>query len=162
MHYLILALTILCPLALASTEYTNVQYHSCHDGDTCRFVIDGKVQNVRFQGIDTPELKQPLGHEAKQTTIKLISKGNITLTCYGSAMGNRMGCDVFNNGLNVNNELVRTGMAYEYRRYSKGKYTKAQEYAKRHKLGVWGIDTLSPYCYRNDNARCEGNKRFMP
>ena len=39
-----------------STIHERVSLNSCIDGDTARFVIQGKVEKVRFIAIDTPEL----------------------------------------------------------------------------------------------------------
>lgn len=144
---------------------------SCHDGDTCRVKVSvderrlGTEQtlSVRFAGIDAPEIKQPLGVRSKNFVESLIKNKTVNLECDGKSF-NRITCTVFQAGVNINSEIVRAGWAYESKRYSKGKYTFAENQARTKKLGIWGGDTSgSPYCFRQKrpNKKCLHNPNYQ-
>lgn len=60
-----------------ATDFPNVTYHHCYDGDTCTFTLPGvhplfgEKINIRLVGIDTPEIRvkceqeTALGKEAR-------------------------------------------------------------------------------------------------
>ena len=112
------------------------------DGDT--IVLNGK--KIRFEGIDTPELKQTClkdnekvkcGMLAKKLLIKKI--GNNVPACIGKKKDfyKRTLAECFINGESLSSFMVKNGYACDYIYYSKGKYAKEQKYAKASKLGVW-------------------------
>ena len=45
--------------------------------------------------------------------------------------------------------LVKNGYAFDYPKYSKGKYSKEQEYAKINKLGIWNMKFEFPWEFRD-------------
>jgi endonuclease YncB( thermonuclease family) len=61
------ALTLLVVLLISvpafATDFPNVTYHRCYDGDTCTFTLPGihplfgEKISVRIAGIDTPEIR---------------------------------------------------------------------------------------------------------
>lgn len=146
----------------ASTLQGVVQ--SCHDGDTCRVVVDGQVLKIRFSGIDTPELHQKYGPEAKQFTETLVKGKAVDLKCEGRSY-DRLTCDLYIHLVHVNAELVRNGWAYDSTKYSKGKYKDMVAEAQKLKLGMWkhGSPPMSPYCFRHKTAKaCKRNIAYMP
>lgn len=53
----IFALSLLAATdALALPDFRNVEFVSCHDGDTCTFLVGGDPTPVRLAGIDAPEI----------------------------------------------------------------------------------------------------------
>lgn len=136
---------------------------SCHDGDTCRVKLDNETISVRFAGIDTPEIKQKYGVQAKNFTEGLLKGKTVDLECDGTSF-NRITCTVFQAGININAEIVRKGWAFESVKYSKGKYSAALAEAKDKKLGIWKeADVVSPYCFRKSKSgRCKKNPSYMP
>jgi micrococcal nuclease len=88
------------------------------DGDTIDVEIDGKHEDVRYIGIDTPESSsgQPLecfGHEATAANERLVGGRVVTLT-FGPELRDRYGrllAYVRRDGLFVNAELVERGFA---------------------------------------------------
>ena len=93
------------------------------DGDTIHFYVKSKLYAIRMLGIDTPELHfkgtaQPRwGMIAKQSLLSMVGPGDtITLELdqtrcdrYGRVLGH-----VFKNGVNLNFEQVRRGLAANY------------------------------------------------
>jgi endonuclease YncB( thermonuclease family) len=47
--------------------------------------------------------------------------------------------------------LVKNGYAFDYPRYSKKKYSKEQEYAKKNALGLWSMKFKFPWDFRKNN-----------
>ena len=109
------------------------------DGDTLTLLTPSNQQvKIRLAGIDTPERKQPFGKRAKQALAKLAFQKQVLVEVeakdrYGRTIG-----VVFVDGLNVNAELVKQGMAWVYRKYTDDKrlYTLESE-AKQAKRGLW-------------------------
>ena len=76
-----LALLIVFLLSGASTahatDFLNVTYHTCYDGDTCKVTIAGLPEvfgdhiPIRLKGIDTPEIK---GQCAKEKALARIAR----------------------------------------------------------------------------------------
>lgn len=135
----------------------------CHDGDTCRVIVNGKNLKIRFFGIDTPELKQKYGKEAQAFTEGKIINRNVDLECEGTSY-DRLTCTVFLDGQNVNREIVLNGWAYDSTKYSKGAYALDVETAKSQRLGMWkDANLVSPYCFRHKTAKpCKVRQSFMP
>ena len=107
------------------------------DGDT--IVING--EKIRFGGIDTPE-RNKIGHNFSK--IKLKKKlGNNIITCLREPQLDPWGrtvAECFLNDESISSYMVKNGYACDYKKYSKKKYAKQQEYAKSKKLGIWALN----------------------
>lgn len=108
----------------------------CHDGDTCRVLVDGKSLKIRFAGIDTPEISKKHGKEAQRFTESLIKGKNVDLKCEGKSF-DRLTCDVYHQSLHINAEIVKNGWAYDSTKYSKGRYKEHMVVAQAQKSGIW-------------------------
>ena len=91
------------------------------DGDT--FTLSGESRRIRVWGLDAPEWDQQGGSNATATLRSLIS--GKTLRCnvldidrYGRLVGQ---C-VLPDGRDIAAEMIRSGAATEYCRYSRGFY----------------------------------------
>ncbi len=135
----------------------------CHDGDTCHVLVSGKRVKVRFAGIDTPELKQSNGIQARNFTESLVKGKAVELECDGTSF-DRVTCTVYQAGMNVNAEIVRKGWAFESKQYSKGRYAGLQQDAIKNKIGIWKDgQAVSPYCFRKPSSKfCKSNRTYMP
>lgn len=136
---------------------------SCHDGDTCSFESNGKTKYVRFIGIDAPEIDQSFGADAQEFTESLLKNKNVTLQCTGTSYY-RSTCSLTFKGEDMEEEIVKRGLAMESPRYSKGKYAKSQDFAKQNRLGMWADPEISsPFCWRwKENKTCKKDKLFQP
>ena len=126
------------------------------DGDTIKI----KGEQIRFGGIDAPESyyrgkKQTCIEDNKKilcgkiSKYKLIEKiGNNSINCkieknkdrYKRSVGE---CFLKNESLSA--FMVRNGYAFDWPRYSKGKFANDQEYAKINKLGFWNMKFEYPW-----------------
>lgn len=110
-----------------------------HDGDTLRC---GKT-SIRLFGVDAPEVRrgktpaEPLAYEARDLLFSLTRQrvgcrvvehdryGRQVARCWSSA------------SLDLNAAMIRSGLASEWRRYSKGAYAAAQDEARAAGRGRW-------------------------
>jgi micrococcal nuclease len=107
----------------------------CHvqDGDTFR-LCNG--QRIRLWGIDAPELKQPLGLDAKFFLMDIAKDKDVQLDCKDKSY-NRLVCQATLEGSDLGMQMVSTGLAFDYEKFSKGFYCQFEEYAKKQNRGVW-------------------------
>ena len=109
------------------------------DGDTLTLLTPSSQQvKIRLAGVDTPERKQPFGNKAKQALSNLaFQKQALVEIAAKDRYGRTIGV-VFVDGLNVNAELVKQGMAWVYRKYTDDErlYVLESE-AKQSKRGLW-------------------------
>ncbi len=128
------------------------------DGDTIEVLHDGRPERVRLNGIDCPEKSQAFGMRAKQFTADLVWGQNVTVSSsktdrYGRTIGEVLLPD----GRDVNAELVRSGYAWWYRKYSSDQHLgELERSARSERLGIWsGADPVPPWEFRH-------NKRSSP
>lgn len=115
---------------------------------------------VRLYGIDAPELAQPYGQESRKKLQGLVRRGGIRMEViatdrYGRTVG--LLYRRRRRGQSINREMVRSGMAWWYRRYG-GRdlgFPEAEAEAKRRRRGVWrdGDRIRRPWDYRADLRR---------
>lgn len=121
----------------------------CIDGDTAAFNVDGKIEKVRFLGIDTPESTnkiEPYGKEASEFTcdrlknaqiIKLeLDKNSNEYDKYG-----RLLAWIFIDDKLLQEEILKKGFGEVKYIYGDYKYLneikEAENYAKEKKLGIY-------------------------
>lgn len=122
------------------------------DGDTFVVLMNGKEQVVRFYHIDCPEKSQAYGTVAKQF---------VSDHCFGDSVQlihrneydryNRLLAEVIlENGTNLNKELVKNGLAWHYKQYSKSaEYAAIEETARANKIGLWSLaNPIAPWDWR--------------
>jgi len=113
------------------------------DGDTLK-LSNGKT--FRLYGVNAPEVKEPFFEEAKAFTKNLVlgkeisfeQEANYKIDKFGRELGY-----VFVDGINLNIELVKNGLARVilYEKRAKIKYQdellSGEKEAKEERLGVW-------------------------
>lgn len=110
-----------------------------HDGDSITVLVPGKVQlKVRLEGIDAPELKQPFSQQSKEGLSSLVFGKAVTLQVTGKDRYKRTLAVVRVEGVNLNLEMVRRGLAWRFDKYSKDEaLLNAQNAAKGATRGLW-------------------------
>ena len=110
------------------------------DGDTISVLHNGKAERIRLNGIDCPEKAQPYGHKAKEAASALVFGKDVTLQTHGAdKYGRTIGDVILPDGRNVNQELVREGMCWWYRKFAPGDATleRLETEAREAKRGLW-------------------------
>lgn len=101
------------------------------DGDT--IMID-KV-SIRIAGIDAPELDHPYGQQAKWALVKLCRGQVVTARIKPELSHDRLVAEcVLPDGRDLGAEMVRTGLALDWPKFSGGKYRHLETADARKKL----------------------------
>jgi len=93
------------------------------DGDTLH--IEGHKPSIRLWGVDAPE-KNEAGYSTATNMLKNLTHGQI-LNCQKietDRYGRTVARCFLSNGKEVNAEMITSGTATEYRRFTKGFYSK--------------------------------------
>lgn len=143
-----LLLIVICSYSIGQTY----KVIGIKDGDTVSLLVDGKPQSVRLAHIDCPEKKQPFGTKAKEMLSRLCFGKYVKLAGGGKADRNKrlIAELILPNGINVNKTMVKNGLAWHYKRYSKDEsYAKLEIEAKKKKLGLWKEkNQIAPWNWR--------------
>ena len=117
-----------------------------HDGDTLRMQNGTSTVKVRLFGIDAPELGQPFSRASRDKLSSLTFGKTIHLVSHGKdAYGRQLADILLEDGTNVNQEMVRAGMAYYFRRYTRSAdLERFENEARRERRGVWSLDGMVP------------------
>jgi micrococcal nuclease len=122
------------------------------DGDTIEVLHEGKAVKIRLAHIDTPEMGQPYGSNAKQFASDFCFKKIVTViqTDKPDRYG-RLIAVVQLDGKTLNLELVKAGMAWHFTRYSKDQtYADAEVAARTKKIGLWSQpNPVAPWNWRD-------------
>jgi micrococcal nuclease len=139
----------------SAAETLQARVLNCHDGDTCAVQIDGRKQKIRIFGIDAPEIGQAFGKESRDALERRIQSKEVTLLCSGRSYKRKV-CEVRLGDADVAAELVKQGLAWDYRSYSRGKYSVEQAQAKREARGLWSEKhPVPPACARKKRKSCD-------
>ena len=128
------------------------------DGDTITVMHNGKGERIRLYGIDTPERRQDFGNRAKQFTSdmvfgKVVEVKSIDMDRYGRTVGL-----VYVGGQSLNEELIKAGYAWVYRKYCKQRFCSAwlthEDEARRSGIGLWAhSNPIPPWDFRHSKRR---------
>ena len=143
------------------------------DGDSLEVKYAGlfsflrKPFPVRLYAIDAPELAQPYGQESRKQLETLVRRGGIRMDVVATDRYGRTVGLLYRRrrAQSVNVEMVRSGMAWWYRRYG-GRdlgFPEAEAEAKRRRRGVWrhGDRIRRPWDYRADLRRTRQRRRLI-
>ena len=151
---------LIIPASYQSTQQTDqltlkVKVIGVKDGDTVEVLYYQLPMVVRLEHIDAPEKKQAFGTVSKQKlsdfsfgkTVLLKSKGK--KGSYDSR--GRMVAEIYlENKVCLNKEMLKTGLAWHYKKYSKNEeYAKLEEAARKKRVGLWSDKTsIAPWNFR--------------
>ena len=124
------------------------------DGDTLTCLTDAKQQlKVRLHAIDAPEKQQAFGQQAKKHLSDLVYNQTVTLHITDTDRYGRIVADIQLLGsLNVNQQMVKDGYAWAYRRYGGTRYAQEEKAARKAKLGLWrDANPIEPSQWRRMN-----------
>lgn len=112
---------------------------SIADGDTITVLDQNKKQNkVRLNGIDAPEKKQAFGAKSKARLGELVAGKDVVVEWKEKDKYGRIVGQVHQGPLDVNLQMVKEGMAWHYKKYSKSaELGRAEAEAKAGKKGLW-------------------------
>ena len=143
---LLLPLGILAAPRLAAAEFSAV-VDGVHDGDTLTVLNGEQSIRIRLSGIDSPEMNQPFGDDARNFTAELAL--GTTVTVIEEKMdryGRLIAWVVLADGRNLNHEIVAAGFAWWYRQMSPGNRILAEleSDANQNGRGLWAAGDPAP------------------
>ena len=149
----ILILLLPCPAWAWSGKVIGVA-----DGDTITVLHDEKPQKIRLYGIDCPEKKQPFGKKAKQFTSDLLFGKDVDIEPVAIDRYGRTVAFVRVGSVNVNEELIKEGLAWVYLHYCKlplcTDWQGLELTAQAEKRGLWGDSShIAPWEYRRQKRK---------
>lgn len=134
----------------------NVKVIGIKDGDTIS-VLDtssGESYTIRLAEVDCPEKNQPFGSKAKQTTAELVYGKYVRVESIGKDRNGRIiGNVYYNDSIYLSETLIKKGMAWVFRKYSKNPYLiELETNAKTNKVGLWVDENpIDPSQWRKGN-----------
>ncbi len=122
------------------------------DGDTLKVLRSGAEVRVRLRGIDTPERRQPFASRARQFVGDLAFGKTVMIIVRDRDRYRRLVVEVIlPDGRSLNQEIVRRGLAWWYRRYAPGDKTleRLENEARRARRGLWSDRSpVAPWDWR--------------
>ncbi|MFC1586739.1 thermonuclease family protein [Planctomycetota bacterium] len=122
------------------------------DGDSLRLQYKDQTIDLRLDGIDSPELSQAYGSEAKHNLELLIRDQMLKLRTQGKDVHGRLLGELFlADGSSINREMIRSGYAWWFRDFSDDKTLGELEVeARQAKRGLWrDKNPVPPWIYRH-------------
>lgn len=164
--FLLLLLAFVSPAC--ASEYP-AKVVGVSDGDTLTVLVAGNRQvKVRLHGIDAPETGQDFGSRAKQIASEMAFGKQVTVREVGRDRYGRTVAEVIlPDERSLNREMVRSGMAWWFRRYAPAdrELASLEAEARAAKRGLWAqAEAVPPWGWRNGRgipvtAEVVGNRR---
>ena len=126
------------------------------DGDTIKVLRAGRAEIVRLEGVDAPEKRQAYGERARRFAADLSFDRTVVVRATGRDRNGRLlGEVVLPDGRSLNQELVRAGYAWWFRRYSRDvRLARLEEEARQGRRGLWAdLAPEPPWEYRVNGRR---------
>lgn len=135
---IVIAVCLFIPTVVLAESFSG-KVVKVSDGDTISVMHRGRAQRVRLHGIDAPEKRQAFGNSAKKFASDLIFGRVVTVQVVDvDRYGRIVGEVILPDGRSLNRELVKAGLAWWYRKYSKNKSLgELEEDARSARRGLW-------------------------
>lgn len=136
---LLLALTLTVSIA-THAETIEGRVVGVSDGDTLTMLDAGNTQfKIRLAAIDAPEKAQAFGQRGKEKLSDICYGKQATVNVKSTDRYGRSVGDVDCAGINANEIMIQSGLAWVYRKYAKGygHLYAFEDEAKTAKRGLW-------------------------
>jgi micrococcal nuclease len=123
---------------------------SVTDGDTIKVLKEGIQVKIRLAAIDCPEKGQPYGQAARKFTAGLVAGKIVKVWPTDTDRYGRTIAFVFVGVVDLNKELLKAGLAWHYKQYSRDpELAKLEFEARSKKVGLWKEpDQVAPWKWR--------------
>ena len=137
-------------------EEFSVKVVGVTDGDTFTGLTADNIQvKCRIYGIDAPETRnggaQPFCQKSKQTLSDLIFGKQVQIKIQNKDRWQRAVVWVYtSDGKDISAEMLKAGMAWHYKQYSKdNEYAELENAARKQKIGLWADkNPVAPWEWR--------------
>lgn len=123
----------------AHAETFNAKVIAVLDGDTVLVARSGhRPFKVRLAEVDAPELAQPYGAQSRQFLSDQVGRREVRVEVVATDKYGRRVAQLGRDGRSINQELVRSGLAWEYSRFHRNRsYLDLQREARQARRGLW-------------------------
>jgi endonuclease YncB( thermonuclease family) len=136
---------LLASTALGQEAVVSARIVGITDGDTVKALVAGnELLRIRLSWIDAPEKSQAFGQRSKQHFSELVFGREVELHTHGPDRYGRPLAVIMLDGVDINLEQVRSGMAWCYTRYLsqapadiQASYRQAETEAWEQQRGLW-------------------------
>lgn len=135
----LLAVSIFALAQMALADGFSGRVVRIKDGDTIAVLNDRNQEiSVRMHQIDAPEKRQAFGQRSKQSLSDLVYGKVVSVEMTGDKSYERPVGTIFVNGVDINKEQVRRGMAWASTKYVKDPslFTLEKD-ARQQRIGLW-------------------------
>ena len=154
------AILVALVVSVAHAENLTGRVVGVSDGDTITILQAGNVQaKIRLAGIDAPEKSQSFGQVAKAALSDLVFNKTVIVGVQDTDRYGRTVGWVSVDGVDINAQQVKSGMAWVYRQYIDqssmyGKSLLALEHnAREERRGLWLDESpMEPKLFRKQKA----------
>lgn len=151
-----LAGLLLCSVLFAN-EIISGKVITVIDGNTLEvFTSENETYKILLFGIDSPELGQTFGEQAKLHLEKLILNKSVNIEIQGKdRLGNRFGI-IKNEDLDPRKELLQEGLAWTSEKQPLPELEVIKEKAREKGKGLWKEqDPTPPWAYRRQQTMAQ-------
>lgn len=124
------------------------------DGDTVLIRRDGDLIKIRLADIDAPEHAQAFGEASKQSLSGMVQGKQVNVVSRAIDQYGRMVAYLSIDGMDVNNEQIKRGMAWEYSSFHRNHALRSmQSEARSSRLGLWSQGKpIAPWIWRKQHT----------
>jgi micrococcal nuclease len=136
---------LFCISGLAHGEVFTAKVIAVLDGDTVLIKRAGGLLKIRLAEIDAPEKAQSFGETSKRSLSDMVMGKQVSFASETMDQYGRMVAHLSVDGLDVNAEQIRRGMAWEYSNFHGNKALIAlQNEAMQAPRGLWALSNPTP------------------
>ena len=155
-YWCAVACVLVSTIALADDE-VNAKVTAVLDGNTIQvscFCEDNDVRKVSLAGIDSPELGQEFGEEARKFLEKLILRKDVVVKFLGKdRFGNYLAVVKIKGKADPRIELVKNGFAWTSEKNPSNEFEQYRLEAQQKKRGLWKQENpVPPWTYRRQQS----------
>ena len=124
---------------------------SVKDGDSLELLdADNNIHQIRLAHVDCPENKQDFGKRSKIFTANFCFGKEVTVLPTDTDRYGRTVGVVFVGREELNLAIIKAGMGWHFKKYSKDDdYDRAEKWARTKKVGLWSQpNPVAPWDYR--------------
>jgi len=160
-----LLLLLLLSVGLVHAEEFNAKVIAVMDGDTIMVLRNNEKIKIRLANIDAPEKAQKFGMESRQALVDRVLKKQVHVNSLAMDNYGRMVAGISIDGRSVNEEQVRSGMAWEYSHFHSNKhYLALQSEAQQARRGLWAqsASPVQPELWRKSHPASTSGSAAQP
>lgn len=154
-RYLVFVILVFGPCFMASADTVSGKVVFVVDGNTVLVVDDSKDSLlVILTGIDSPELGQEYGDDARRFLEKLVLKKEVVIELTGKdRKGNQLGIVLIKGKTDLRVELLKEGLAWTAEKNPTPELEQLRIEAEQKKIGLWKLgNPTPPWTYRRQQT----------